>query len=351
MSENVEHLSFTSRLRQVLLTPTVGPFIALLIACIFFTTRTDRFLSGPNFSLILQQSGWIAVLAIGQTLIILTAGIDLSVGAVMTLGSVIMVGIAANNHVNPYLAVLAGFAVTGGFGLLNGLLVTQLRLPPFIVTLGTLNVAFALTLIYTVETVVAPTQQTFFGNTFVIGGKVVTYSLTMLAPDHWISLVTFVIGGTAFTYGTVAMLILFLVMWFVLRETPFGRHIYAIGNNPEAARLAGISTDRLLIAVYTLAGIFCGFAGLLLIGRTGVGDPNAGQTANLDSITAVVLGGTSLFGGRGNVLGTLVGSLIVGVFRNGLQLMGIPSIYQVLITGILVIVAVSVDQLSQRAKG
>ncbi len=326
MSENVERLSIASQLRQILLTPTVGPFIALLIACTFFSTRTDRFLTGSNLSLIFQQSGWIAVLAIGQTIIILTAGIDLSVGAVMTLGSVIMVNIATRNGVNPYLAIAIGFAVTGGFGLLNGLLVTQLRLPPFIVTLGTLNVAFALTLIYTVETVIAPTEQTFFGNTFKI-------------------------AGTTITYGTVAMLLLFLIMWFVLRETPFGRHIYAIGNNPEATRLAGISTDRLLIAVYTLAGLIYGFAALLLIGRTGVSDPNAGQTANLDSITAVVLGGTSLFGGRGNVLGTLVGSLIVGVFRNGLQLMGIPSIYQVLITGILVIVAVSVDQLSQRAKG
>jgi fructose transport system permease protein len=140
------------------------------------------------------------------------------------------------------------------------------------------------------------------------------------------------------------------VMWFVLRETAWGRHVYALGDNPEAARLAGISTTRLLISVYTLAGLFYGIAGLLLVARTRVGDPQAGQTANLDSITAVVLGGTSLFGGRGNILATLIGALIVGVFRNGLQLMGIPSMYQVLITGILVILAVSVDQLSHRGQ-
>jgi fructose transport system permease protein len=326
MSENTNRLSLATQIRQILLSPTVGPFIALLAASVFFTTQTDRFLSGANISLIFQQSGWIAVLAIGQTLIILTAGIDLSNGAVMTLGSVIMVNIAINNHVNPYLAILVGFLITGGFGFLNGLLVTKLRLPPFIVTLGTLNVAFALTLIYTVETVIAPPEQTFFGNTFKI-------------------------DRTSVTYSTVAVIILFLIIWFILRETSFGRHIYALGNNPESARLVGIRTDRLLIAVYTLAGLIYGCAGLLLVGRSGVGDPNAGQTANLDSITAVVLGGTSLFGGRGNVLGTLVGSLIVGVFRNGLQLMGIPSIFQVLITGILVILAVSLDQLSQRAKG
>jgi len=139
-------------------------------------------------------------------------------------------------------------------------------------------------------------------------------------------------------------------VWFVLRETTFGRHIYAVGNNAEATRLAGISTNRLLIGVYTLAGLFYGAAALLLVARTGVGDPQAGQNGNLESITAVVLGGTSLFGGRGNVLGSLVGALIVSVFRNGLQLMGVPSIYQVLITGILVILAVSIDQLSQRGK-
>jgi fructose transport system permease protein len=325
MTENVNRLALVPRLRRLVVTPTIGPFLALLLACAFFATRTDRFLLGSNLSLILQQSGWVAVLAIGQTLIILTAGIDLSIGAVMALSSVVMVKIAAEQGVNPYLAIAIGFAIASGFGLLNGLLVTRMRLPPFIVTLGTLNIAYALTLIYTVETTVAVDQQTFFGSTFKI-------------------------GSSAFTYGTVAMFVLFFLVWFILRETAFGRHIYAVGNNPEAVRLAGISTDRLLIAVYTLAGLFYGIAGLVLVGRTGVGDPQAGQTANLDSITAVVLGGTSLFGGRGNVLGTLVGSLIVGVFRNGLQLMGVPSIYQVLITGILVILAVSVDQFSQRAK-
>jgi fructose transport system permease protein len=124
--------------------------------------------------------------------------------------------------------------------------------------------------------------------------------------------------------------------------------VYAIGNNLEAARLSGVRTDQMLLAVYTIAGVIYGIAGLLLVARTGVGDPQAGQTDNLDSITAVVLGGTSLFGGRGSVLGTLIGALIVGIFRNGLQLIGVPSIYQVLITGILVILAVSVDQLARR---
>jgi fructose transport system permease protein len=146
----------------------------------------------------------------------------------------------------------------------------------------------------------------------------------------------------------VLMFVMFLIAWFILRSTIAGRNLYATGDNPEAARLAGINTTRLIIGVYIVAAVMYGIAGLLLAARTGVGDPNAGQNANLESITAVVLGGTSLFGGRGNIMGTLVGALIVGIFRNGLQLMGVASIYQVLITGILVIVAVSMDQLSHR---
>ncbi len=161
---------------------------------------------------------------------------------------------------------------------------------------------------------------------------------------------TFEIAGTSIVYGVVLMLILYVVAWFGLRETASGRHVYAVGNNREAARLTGIATNRVLLGVYVLAGVSYGIASLLSVARTGVGDPQAGQTENLDAITAVVLGGTSLFGGRGIVLGSLVGALIVGVFRNGLTLMGVSSVYQVLITGILVILAVATDQLSRRSE-
>ena len=159
---------------------------------------------------------------------------------------------------------------------------------------------------------------------------------------------TFAIGGTSVAYGAVLMLLLYLGVWFWLRETAAGRHVYAVGNNPEATRLTGIPTERVLLGVYVLAGVFYGIAALLSVARTGVGDPNAGQTENLDAITAVVLGGTSLFGGRGVILGSLIGAVIVGVLRNGLTLMGVPSVYQVLITGILVILAVAIDQLSRK---
>jgi fructose transport system permease protein len=211
-----------------------------------------------------------------------------------------------------------------GFGLLNGWLTTAIGLPPFIVTLGTFNIAYALVRIYTTATITSvPDPLLFFGNTFAI-------------------------GSTQVTYGSILVLVLFAVAGFVLSSTRAGRAVYVVGDNPEAARLAGIRTSRVLLGVYTVAALSYGIAGLLLVARTGVGDPQAGQTGNLDSITAVVLGGTSLLGGRGQILGTLVGALIVGVFRNGLQLMGVGSIFQVLITGVLVILAVSVDYLSHR---
>jgi fructose transport system permease protein len=314
--------SKTSRLPPI---ATLGPLIALLLAIIFFATQSDRFLSVQNFSLILQQVMVVGTIAIGQTLIILTAGIDLSCGMVMALGGIVMTKLAVQSGMNPYLAMVCGLLVTMAFGLVNGLLVTRIRLPAFIVTLGTMNIAFAIMQLYSSAQTVTdlPPEMTFLGNTFGV-------------------------GSASINYGTVLMLVLYGVVWWGLRETQPGRHVYAVGNNPEATRLTGIATDRVLLGVYVVAGLFYGIAAMLSVARTAVGDPNAGQTENLDAITAVVLGGTSLFGGRGIVLGSLLGALIVGVFRNGLTLMGVSSVYQVLITGILVILAVATDQLSRK---
>lgn len=311
--------------RRIITTPTAGPLAALVLACVFFAVNSDQFLTGGNFSLIIQQVMVVGTLAIGQTLIILTAGIDLSNGAIMAFGGIVMTKLAVGSGLPPLLAVAAGLAVCAAFGLANGLLVTRISLPPFIVTLGMLNVVFALTHIYSGDQTVTdlPNALTFLGQTFRV-------------------------GGTNVTYGSLLTILLFLLFAYLLGYTAWGRHVYALGNSQEVARLTGIRTQRLTIGVYTVAGLVYGIAALLLVSRTGVGDPQAGQTDNLDSITAVVLGGTSLFGGRGLVLGTLIGALIVGVFRNGLQLMGVPSIYQTLITGILVILAVAVDQLSRR---
>ncbi len=311
--------------RRLLTAPTTGPLAALLLACVFFSLSADQFLTGGNLSLIVQQVMVVGTLAIGQTLIILTAGIDLSCGAVMAFGSIVIARMAAEGSLPPLAAIALGLVVCGGFGLLNGLLVQKIPLPPFIVTLGMLNVAFALTHIYSEEQTVTnlPGPLTALGQTFPL-------------------------SGTDITYGSLVTIALFLLLAYALSSTGWGRHVYALGDSPEAARLNGIRTSRLTIGVYTVAGLLYGIAALLLVSRTGVGDPQAGQTDNLDSITAVVLGGTSLFGGRGSVLGTFIGVLIVGVFRNGLQLMGVASIYQTLITGVLVILAVTIDQISRK---
>lgn len=303
----------------------LGPWLALLAACAFFTTQSDRFLTGENLSLVLQQVMVVGLLAIGQTLIILTAGIDLSCGMVMALGGIVMTKFTMDLGIPPVWAVVCGILVTASFGLLNGLLVTRVKLPSFIVTLGTMNIAFAITQIYSEAQTVGdlPETMTALGNTFNI-------------------------GGTSVAWGTVVMLGMYLLAWHLLRDSAAGRHVYAVGNNPEAVRLSGISVDRVLLGVYVLAGVLYGVAALLSVARTGVGDPQAGQTENLDAITAVVLGGTSLFGGRGIILGSLVGAVIVGVFRNGLTLMDVASVYQTLITGILVILAVAADQLSRK---
>lgn len=310
---------------RLLTTPTTGPLVALLLACVFFSLTTEQFLSGGNFSLIVQQVMVVGILAIGQTLIILT----------MRHRSVLRCRHGVRQHryrqdgsrKRPAPACRDRPRSGRVRGLRSGQRSAGAADPasPFIVTLGMLNVAFALTHIYSAEQTITklPGPLTALGETFPL-------------------------GNTDITYGSLVTIALFLVFAYALSSTSWGRHVYALGNSPEAARLNGIRTSRLTIGLYTLAGAVYGIAALLLISRTGVGDPQAGQTDNLDSITAVVLGGTSLFGGRGAVLGTFIGVLIVGVFRNGLQLMGVASIYQTLITGVLVILAVTVDQISRR---
>lgn len=314
-----------SFLEQLPSLTVLGPLIALILIMILFGVLSPRFFTGSNFSVIIQQVMVVGVLGIGQTLIILTSGIDLSCGVIMAFGSIVMTKFAQDYGVPPLLAILAGLAATTLFGFINGLLITRIKLPPFIVTLGMLNIASALTLIYSKSAtiVVPPGALLFFGNTFKI-------------------------GDTSIAFGVILMIALFVGTWLFLTETAPGRHLYAVGNSPEAARLTGIPTQRVLLVVYTVAGLIYGIAAWLLVSRTGVGDPNAGQTENLDSITAVVLGGTSLFGGRGMIFGTLLGAIIIGVLNNGLTLTGVPSINQRWITGVLVILAVTADQLSKR---
>lgn len=311
--------------RRFLTSSSIGPLVALVLAIAFFATQSSSFLSGASLALVLQQVMVIGTLALGQTLIILTAGIDLSVGAIMALGSIVMTRLAVNSGMPALLAIVCGIAVCGMFGLINGLLVTRVKLPAFIVTLGMLNIASALTHIYSNDATIpdVPKAMTALGETFAIGDAHVSY-------------------------GSILMLVLFGVFAVVLNQTSWGRRVFAAGNNMEGTRLTGVPVRRVILSVYLVAGLVYGIGALLMVARTGVGDPKVGQTENLESITAVVLGGTSLFGGRGAVLGTLLGVLIVGVVRSGLQQMGVVPIYQILVTGILVIIAVTFDQVYRR---
>jgi len=302
---------------------TLGPAFVLLLAVLVFTFASDRFLQPANLSLVVQQVMVVGTLGIAQTLIILTAGIDLSVGAIMVLSSIVMAKLGTDQGVPGVLALLLGFGVGTACGLVNGLLVTRLRLPPFIVTLGTLNVFFALNLWYSESATIRGTDMPDL----------------LLWTGNTVS-----VGDTRITYGSILMLVLFAVFAWVLKNTAWGRHVYAVGDDAEAARLAGVRTDRVLLSVYVVAGLICAVAAWMLIGRIASASPQAGGSANLDSITAVVIGGTSLFGGRGLVIGTLFGALIVGVLRNGLTLAGVDVLWQDFAVGVLVITAVAIDQ-------
>ncbi len=313
-----------SRVRSLLHRfPALSPAVVLVIAVIVFGVINPRFILPSNLSLITQQVAVVGTIALAQTLIILTAGIDLSVGAAMILASMVVAQTSVDNGFPGPLALVMGLVVGLGAGAINGFLVTRLRLPPFIVTLGTLNVFVALTLLYSNG---ATKRGAEMPGLLTITGLPIT------------------IGSVRITVGVVIMLALYIVLAFILGRTAWGRHVYAVGDDKEAARLAGISVNRVLLSVYLAAGAILAICAWIQIGRTNAASPNAGVDLNLDSITAVVIGGTSLFGGRGTVWGTLLGALIVGVFRSGLSLAGLDVLYQTLAVGVLIIVAVSIDQ-------
>ncbi|NYJ31887.1 ABC transporter permease [Galbitalea soli] len=329
-SQFIDRRTPLSRVRGVLHRfPAISPGIVLLVAVVVFGILNPRFLAPANLSLITQQVAVIGILGVAETLIILTAGIDLSVGAAMVLSSIVIGNAVAGLHAPSVVGLIAGLATGLAAGALNGILVTRLKLPPFIVTLGTLSIFTALLLLVssgaTVQGTSLPDLVTWTGGTF----RVI---------------------GVDISYGVVLMVALYLLIAYMLGRTAWGRHVYAVGDDREAARLTGIRVDRVLLSVYVLAGAIVAFAAWTQIGRDFGSSPNAATDANLNAITAVVIGGTSLFGGRGTIWGTLLGALIVGVFRNGLALVGLDVLYQTLAVGILVIAAVAIDQWIRKSK-
>lgn len=306
--------------------PTMVPIIVLLLSVLVFGLVAPNFFSAFNLSLILQQVAIVGILAAAQSLVILTAGIDLSIAAVMVMTSVIMGRLSVEFGVPVPLAILAGLVIAAGTGWLNGALVTRFKLPPFIVTLGTWNVFLAL-------------------NYYLSGRETIrSQTLDAEAPLLKVFGERFSLGGAVLTWGVLLMVVVFGVLWYMLNRTAWGRHVYAVGDDKEAAELAGIRTDRTLISVYMLAGLIAGIAAWASIGRVGSVSPTSFFEANLESITAVVIGGISLFGGRGSILGPMIGALIVGVFNSGLRLVGVDVLWQLFATGWLIILAVAIDQ-------
>ena len=308
-------------------TPALVPLIVLVLAVVVFgLVLGSRFFSPFALTLILQQVQIVGIVAAAQSLVILTAGIDLSVGAIMVFSSVIMGQFTFRYGIPAPVSILCGLGVGTAIGAVNGWLVAKVKLPPFIVTLGMWQIVLAANFLYSANETIrsqeiaaeAPLLQLF-------GAKVN-------------------IGGAVLTVGVVFMVGLIALLAYVLRHTAWGRHVYAVGDDKDAAELSGVQADRVLISVYAVAGLICGFAGWALIGRIGSVSPTSGQLANIESITAVVIGGISLFGGRGSILGSLFGALIVGVFTLGLRLLGADAQWTYLLIGCLIIAAVAVDQ-------
>ncbi|MCJ8054444.1 ABC transporter permease [Shinella curvata] len=314
--------------------PSAVPLIVLVLSvAIFGIILGGKFFSAFTMTLILQQVAIVGIVGAAQTLVILTAGIDLSVGAIMVLSSVVMGQFTFRYGLPPVVSVACGLACGALCGYINGLLVARMKLPPFIVTLGMWQIILASNFLYSANETIrsqdlaaqAPLLQ-FFGNNIKLGGAV-------------------------FTYGVIAMVLLVGVLWYVLNHTAWGRHVYAVGDDPDAAELAGVNVKRMLVSVYTLSGLICALAGWALIGRIGSVSPTAGQFANIESITAVVIGGLSLFGGRGSILGMIFGALIVGVFSLGLRLIGTDPQWTYLLIGVLIISAVAIDQWIRKVAG
>jgi fructose transport system permease protein len=303
-----------------------GPLAALALSMVLFSVATDTFFTADNLSLLLEQSVVIGLLALGQTIVVLTAGIDLANGAIAVLGTLVMAKNAATTG-HAALGLVGALSLCTALGTASGGLVTRLRLPPFIVTLGMLTVVSASGRLYSQSRNYPVNAQLlgFFGRGF-----------------H--------AGPLALSYGVVLMLALYALVEYALSQTAWGRHVRAVGGNSEAARRMGISVDRTLIGAYASGALLYGLAAWAALGRIPNADANAYQTANLESITAVVLGGTSLFGGRGGPLGTLLGTLIVAVLRSGLTQAGIDSLYQEVATGILVVLAVALDAVARRGR-
>ncbi|PIC62715.1 ribose ABC transporter permease [Sporosarcina sp. P13] len=297
----------------------LGPVIGLLLIVVIISIMSPSFLTLNNLFNVLRQVSINALIAFGMTFVILTGGIDLSVGSILALTGAVTAGMMSGG-MDPILAMLLGVLLGVLLGAINGLIIAKGKVAPFIATLATMTIFRGLTLVYTEGRPISGLGDSM----------------------------TFKMLGKGYIFGipvpVITMAIAFAVLYFILKKTTFGRRVYAVGGNEEASRLSGINVDRIKIYVYSLAGGLTAIAALILTSRLNSAQPTAGNMFELDAIAAVVLGGTSLTGGRGWIVGTLVGALIIGVLNNGLNLIGVSSFFQQVVKGAVILIAVLLDR-------
>ncbi|MGO4271313.1 ribose ABC transporter permease [Paenibacillus sp. TAF58] len=300
---------------------SLGSLLGLVLIVVILSVVNGDFLTVGNIFNVLRQISINALIAFGMTFVILTGGIDLSVGSILALSSAFTAGLMASG-MNTWLAV--GIGLIGGLvmGAINGLLITKGKVAPFIATLATMTVFRGLTLVYTQGRPI-----TGFKEDFAMLGK--GYFLQIPMPIIW-------------------MVIAFAVLYIILKHTTFGRRVYALGSNEEATWLSGINTSKVKILVYSISGLLAAISGIILTSRLNSAQPTAGGAFELDAIAAVVLGGTSLSGGRGWIVGTLIGAMIIGVLDNGLNLLNVSSFYQQVVKGVVILIAVLLDRSKAR---
>ncbi|CAM2876933.1 ribose ABC transporter permease [Paenibacillus sediminis] len=300
-------------------TQKLGPLLGLIILIIIVSILNPSFLEPLNILNLLRQVSINALIAFGMTFVILTGGIDLSVGSILALSSAFIANMMVAGF-NPIFAILVGCLLGGVMGMVNGLMITKGKMAPFIATLATMTIFRGLTLIYTNGNPITGLGDSLLFQLFGRG-----YELGIPVP-------------------AITMVITFIVLWIILHKTPFGRKTYAIGGNEKASKISGIRVSRVKILIYSLTGVLSALAGAILTSRLNSAQPTAGTSYELDAIAAVVLGGTSLSGGRGRIVGTLIGALIIGTLNNGLNLLGVSSFYQMVVKGIVILIAVLIDR-------
>ncbi|MGB7473721.1 ABC transporter permease [Trichococcus sp.] len=301
----------------------LGPLLALVVLVIFVTIMNPSFMSPTNLLNLLRQVSTNALIAFGMTFVIITGGIDLSVGSTLALSSALMAGLIASG-LNPVLAMGVGLVLGAFLGACNGVMITKGKMAPFIATLATMTIYRGLTLVYTDGNPI-----TGIGDSFI-----------------------FKYMGRGYLFGipfpVVVMLLFFGVLYVLLHKMTFGRKTFALGGNEKAAFIAGIKSDRIKIAIYSISGLMAAVAGIIITSRLNSAQPTAGNAYEMDAIASVVLGGTSLSGGRGRLVGTLIGALIIGTLNNGLNLLGVSSFYQQVVKGVVIIIAVLLDRKNKK---